>query len=63
MPAHFIILKKGLCTCFMCVGVLPACVSICTACACSARGGQKRALDPLKLEVQMIIICYVGVAN
>jgi hypothetical protein len=28
---------------FTCVGVLPACVP----CACSAGGGQQRALDPL----------------
>lgn len=29
----------------------------------SARGGQKRASDPLELELQAVVICYVGAGN
>jgi hypothetical protein len=31
--------------------------------ACSAQGGQKRALDPLELESQLVMGYYVGVAS
>lgn len=62
MPDSFYCLKSGsfpfVC---VCVGVLPACISV--ACAGRAHGGQERVLDPLKLEVQMITICHVGIGN
>lgn len=33
---------------------------VCVLEACSARRGQKRALDPLELEFQMLVTCPVG---
>ena len=46
---------------FYFVFVLP--VYDCILCACSARGDQKRALDALGLELQMIANCHVGAGN
>ena len=41
------------------LGVLPACISVHHMCAwCLQR--QKRALDPLRLELQIIVGCHVG---
>ena len=31
--------------------------------ACSAGGGQKRAVDSLELELQMVVRGYVGAGN
>lgn len=42
----------------MYLSVLPACV--CTPCACSSQRGQKRAADPLGLELKVVGSCYVG---
>lgn len=42
-------------------GYLP--VYVCNVCVHGTRGGQKRALDPLELELQMVIICHVGAGN
>lgn len=30
---------------------------------CTAQGGQKRASDPLELELQVVVICHVGAEN
>lgn len=30
---------------------------------CTAQGGQKNASDHLELELQMVVICYVGAEN
>lgn len=35
------------------------CLHICVPHACSVQGGQKRSLDPLELELQMIVTCHV----
>ena len=43
----------------MCMGVLPAWMSMCI-CIPSACGGQKRASDPLVLELQMLMKIHVG---
>ena len=39
---------------FMCVHVL---------CECGTSGGQKRALDPLELELQMVVSHHVAAGN
>lgn len=44
----------------MCVGVLPACVSICHMCA---YGGQGTASDPLELKLQMALRYQVGAGS
>lgn len=44
----FLKMFSSLCFYFMCVSVLPACLH--TMCVPSTFGGQKRELDPLKLE-------------
>lgn len=43
----------------MCVCL--ACMTIREAHACSAHEGEKRASDPLKLELQMVVSHLVGV--
>ena len=43
------------------VGVLPACMPVFGV--CSALEGQKRALDPLKLELQVIVSHHMGAGN
>ena len=39
------------------MSVLPECVSV-SICIPSACGGQKKALDPLELELQMVVSCH-----
>ena len=39
------------------------CVSICTVYMPGAGRGQKRALDLLELELQMVVNCYVDAGN
>ena len=34
--------------------------SLCTMCMLGAHGGQKRALDPLGLELQIVVNSHVG---
>lgn len=36
---------------------------VCAPCACSAPGGQKRAMDPLELKLQMIVIRHAGAGS
>ena len=36
---------------------------VCALHVCSAHGGQKRATDPLELELQMVEPPYVGAGN
>lgn len=49
---------------FMCMGVLPAHMSVSHACAVpGACGGWKRVCDPLKLESKIVIRGYVGAGN
>lgn len=38
-------------------------VCLCIRHLSGALGGQKRALDPLKLELQMVVSCHVGAGN
>lgn len=40
------------------VDALPVC--LCTTCVPRVHGGQKKALDPLHLEVQTVVSCGVG---
>ena len=44
------------CILFLCVSILPACIY--TTCMPGALGGQRRALDPLELELQ-IDVSYI----
>lgn len=46
---------------FMYVDILAACISLYHVHA--THGSQKRALNHLELELQMIINCYVGSGN
>lgn len=43
---------------FICI-----CVCMCTNCAPGALRGQRGTLDPLELELQTIMDCYVGTGN
>lgn len=43
------------------MGALSACMFVYYA--CSTRGGQNGALDPLGLEVQTVMCCGVGARN
>jgi len=40
-----------------------ACVYVCVPLACSALGGQKRVLEPLGLELRMLMNYYVSAAE
>ena len=46
---------------FVCMGVLPACMSI--SCVCLVPGDWRKALDPLKLELQMVVTYHVDSVN
>jgi hypothetical protein len=46
----------------MCVSIQPACVSVCY-CMPGACGGQKRVLDALELELEMVVSCHMGSEN
>lgn len=46
---------------FMCISVLPLCACVYTM--CSALGSQKRALEFLELEIQIVVKCFVGARN
>lgn len=42
------------------------CIYLCTTCmptACTTTGGQQRVLDPLELELQMVVSHCVGTGN
>lgn len=43
----------------MCTGVCLYVSSLCALHVCSAHGGQKRALDPTELDLQMVV-SYMG---
>ena len=43
--------------------VLPACVCLCTMCAPGACNSKKKALDPLELELQVVVSHHVGSVN
>lgn len=45
----------------MCMGDLP--VFVCASHACSAHRGQKRLLDLLEVELQMVVSPHVGAGN
>ena len=45
---------------FIYMSVLPICLSVCHA---HARGSQKRSLDPLELQLEMVVSCHVGAGN
>ena len=36
---------------------------MCAPCVLGAHGGQRRASDPLELELQMVLGCHVGAGN
>jgi hypothetical protein len=48
---------------FICMRFLPTCVCGCTLCTPGAQGGQKRPLDLLDLEVQVVVNCHVAAGN
>lgn len=39
------------------------CGILCAMCVLAAHGGQKRTLDLLKLELQIIVNCHMGAGN
>ncbi|KAM7335920.1 hypothetical protein ACRRTK_004413 [Alexandromys fortis] len=45
------------------VCMLFACMFVCTPCVNSAQGDQKGELDPVGLELQMVLNCHVGAEN
>lgn len=45
----------------LCVWVF--CLQVCARCSFSAPGSQRRALDSLKLESQIVVSCHAGVGN
>ena len=48
----------------MCMGVLPACVYMCIImCMLGVCGDQKKASDPLELELHRVGNCHVGAGN
>ena len=47
----------------MCMGVLPACMTMYCVGVPGAHRGQKRASDPLELELQMVVSHQVGSRN
>ena len=47
----------------MCISVISACVCICTMCMPGVLRDQKRELNHLKLELQMVVSCYVDAGN
>ena len=48
----------GLFIYFICVSIFPAFIYVPDSCK-----AQKRALDPLALELQMVMSCHVGARN
>lgn len=38
-------------------------MSVCTTCMLGAQGGQKKALDPLGLDLKMLVSCLMGAGN
>ena len=46
----------------MCMCVLPVFMDV-NYTHCSVHVGQKRALDPLELDLQKIVSCYVSAVN
>lgn len=61
-PSIIYFLKKNfnLCFYFMCMGI---CLHVWAPCPCSAQVGQKRAVDPLRLEVQMVVSFQMDSGN
>jgi hypothetical protein len=47
----------------MCMGVFHLHVCMCTTCLSGTRGGQKRVLAPLEMELQTVVSCHVGAEN
>lgn len=45
--------KRQLCILWLCIGCFAFYVYVCALCGCSACMGQKRAADPLELELQL----------
>ena len=48
---------------FMFMGVLPVFMSARVPCVCSTHGGQKRATDTTKLELQMVVSFRLGAGS
>lgn len=40
-----------------------ACMFICASHACSVHGGQKKVLDPLEMELKVVVNCHVSAGN
>lgn len=47
----------------LCLWIFFSCVYICVQHVCSACGDQRRASDPLNLELQILVICHVGAGD
>ena len=47
----------------MCMGKIFYLPVVCVLCLCSAKGGRKTEPDPLELESQTVVSCYVGAGN
>jgi hypothetical protein len=46
----------------MCMSVSPTC-SVYTTCVAEACRSQKRVLDSLEMELQLVVSCHLGVGN
>ena len=49
--------------CFVCMHICVPHVCLCATHMAGSLGGQKRALDPLELELQMVVSSQVGAGN
>ena len=47
----------------MCITGICVHICLCTSCVFGACGGQKRALDALELELQMVVSHHMGAGN
>ena len=61
-PVFVVLFLVGGIVCFVGAVVLSAC-SLCNTCVPDAHRDQKMALDPLELELEMLVSCHVGIGN
>jgi hypothetical protein len=47
---------------YLCLGHF-ACMYVSTQCVCRAQRSQKRALEPLELELWMVVSCHMDAGN
>lgn len=57
-----LVFKKYFLFFIMCMIALPACMQVAPV-SCSTQGDQKRASDPLELELWSVVNCHVGASK